>query len=254
MAARKTHLNLTTFTVGGVASIASVKDATWRVQNASTNEKALAGRHAKHVLNKRQLLITASLMQQVGGAGQTNLDTSVYTVGGVDYLGDLKNGRLLIETIADEGSGQADEWTFPNATGTEITVEADQLILAAATVSLLNTAGGAKAGLNVTVAFTVGGAVYSCPMFMSAAEKRVEEDRIILLGLEFAQRGTPTLSGQTLLTLIATGTSVGTYSIDDSIDTVSGNCILMRAEMQFNDAGIVMDQFTFEGQGTPTFG
>lgn len=254
MAARKTHLDLTTFTVGGVASVASVKDASWRVQNASSNEKPLGGRHAKHLLNKRQLTISASLMQQVTGAGQTNLNITLYTVGGTDYIGDLKNGRLLIETMADEGSGARDEWTFPNATGTEISIEAEQLVLSAATVTLFNTAGGAKAGLEVTVAITVGGAVFSCPMLMTAAEKREEEDKVLLLGVEFAQRGTPSLSGQTLLTLICTGTAVGTYSIDDGVDTVSGNCLAMRAEIRFNDASIVMDQFTFENQGTPSFG
>lgn len=254
MSARKTVLDLATFSLGAVSQLANLKDASWRVDNVTEEEQPVSTRQGKVELVKRRLSIQASIMQAVTGVRQTNLNTAVYTIGAVDFLGDLRGGTLTIETVSDEGSGLADEWTYPNPVGTRISLEADQLILANATTSLFNTAGGVASGLNVTVAITVGDLVFSCPFKMTAAEKRFEDGKVILLGLEFEQRGSPTISGNTLLVLITTGLASAAYSMDDSVDTISGTCMMTRAVIRFDDAKIIDDMFSFEGQGAPTFG
>jgi hypothetical protein len=99
---------------------------------------------------------------------------------------------------------------------------------------------------------SVGGVVLVLPITLTSAEIATERDGLILVNIEFEQRGTPTtVSGSTLLTSVLTGTTLIAFvATITTIGTYTGSTLIDSATFTVPEQGIVTEQYNFKGLGT----
>ena len=106
--------------------------------------------------------------------------------------------------------------------------------------------------VETSLSLTVGGATLVLPITLTSAEYTVERDGLILVNVEFEQRGTPTtVSGVTLLTSVLTGTTLIAFvATIATVGTYTGSTLIDSATFTIPEQGIITEQYNFKGLGT----
>lgn len=243
--------DLSAYTLGGTSYLGDFTNVSFKVGANVAEGKGGAQRHANAVPVKRMFEAKTEIMRTVTGARQTTLDLSVCSLV-ADIMAKVRNLTLNISTTLQECSARADQFETYQSTATKFTGSATLQILDADTTTILDTLNGSLAGLSTTLSVTIGGVVLVLPVTLTGAEITVERDNLILVAVDFEQRGTPTTcTGSTLLTSVMTGTTLITVVCTiATLGTYTGNTAIESATLTIPESGIVTEQYNFKGLGT----
>lgn len=262
MADRQTYLDISVFSLGG-SWLNNLVSADYSFSPQLVEGRTVPMRWARGVVVGQRNTIRARLNRGTAPAWKVNLDVSVFDVGGNVLKGNLKRGSITVTTDAEDGKGIADRHGFPNALGTDVTIEGELLYSGTADRALIQLMDDAVSALSVTATVTVGGESIELPCVIeditwSGQVRGIQRYRIRLrlegtLGANGGMTAVPTHS---LLASILTGTSVvavqvkTSAALGDGFD-VTGNALITSARVVFEDAQLIQDEFDLELQGAP---
>lgn len=257
---------MTAFTVtpnaGGsppsVAMLGVLKAFAFQADNDEVDAAGLADRY-ELMLNVKQGQ-SVDFTTFIAGSGEpalTNLDVSLWELGGTNYLGSIRSGKLEVATVSREASGIASAYKSPNSTRTKVKLSTQKLVLS--NVAFLGTLlTGAVTAFDVTAAVTWGSAAFSMPMTIKSAVQRVEREEVQLEEVVCTGKGTPTgpadnsLLGNILLgtsqVALATDTGGGQYNTGEGMWA-----LITKLTTQFADAGCIEQSGQFVFQGPASF-
>jgi len=238
--------------------LALLKTFSFRADNDQVDAGGLADRYTvNQAVKQGQVADFIVFMSGSGGLLASNLDITVWTLGGTAYLGSIRKGAIRVTTVQRERSGIADAYKYPNATRTQVEVLTEKLVIVSAPfVSALMT--GSVASFNVTAAITFGATVFSCPMSIKSARHTVDRDELQMEEVVMTLAGTPTgPTDSSLLGNILLGTSLVTLSADTGggvYETGSGQTALIaKLNTTFNDSSLIEQSGTLAIQGGSTW-
>ncbi|MDR3691181.1 MAG: hypothetical protein P4L46_17505 [Fimbriimonas sp.] len=217
-----TALHFAAFNLGGTDLLAVLKSFSFEAVNEQADAGGLADRYSIHqaVKQSQKAKFTVHL-PGTGGLLASNLDITLWTIGGTGYLGTIRRGVIRATTTHKDGSGIADAYAFPNATRTSVEVHTEKLIVTSAPFldTLLT---GSASSFDLTAAISFAGTAFSCPMSIQSGKHTVDRDEMQMEEVVLTLAGTPTgpsdssllgnmLLGTALVTLSA-NTGGGTYA------------------------------------------
>ncbi|GEM_PF-6679412 len=119
----------------------------------------------------------------------TNLNVSVFTLGGAQYIDDLEDASISFEIENDEARAIKDQWSYVYATGRSFTVESSVFVSPSAALVALAASGSAQ----VTFSYVTGGATYAGTGLITSANhstgRGLQKQKITIKG-----QGAPTVS------------------------------------------------------------
>lgn len=193
------------------------------------------------------------------GACGTNLDISVFTIGGDAYLGDLTSGNINAQHTLEDGDGVADQFAFPNITKKAVSMDATLLIPDDAVDvpllhSMLDDSGTTQ--LSVSVVINLGlGLTLTLPAVMTATGYSKDRGALDKLNVSFMSSGatitansptqrtifTQAMTGDAVLAMVATVFTDEEYQATGVIESLS---------VAFNNGAITTMSGTMAIQGT----
>lgn len=192
-------------------------------------------------------------LKSSGAAPLTNLDVTLFSIGGTAYLGSVRSGSIEASTTYKEGSGIAAAYKYPVATKTKVVVHTKRLVLT--DVSFLSTLlTGAVATFDVTAAISFGGTAFSMPMTLKSAKHTVDREETQFEDVILTPKGAPTgpadnsLLGNVLLgssqVALAVNTGHGQYNTAEA-----AWALVTKLTTKFEDADCIQQsgQFIFQG-------
>lgn len=186
----------------------------------------------------------------------TNLDVSVWSIGGTAYLGSLRGGSIDVTTTAKEGSSIASAYKFPVATRTKIQVSSKHLVLTNVAF-LSNLLSGSGSAFDVAVTITFGSNSYTAPMTLKSAKHTVDREETHFEDVVLTPKGTPTgPSDNSLLGNILLGTSQVALAVDTGhgqySTAESAWALISKLSTKFEDGDLIEQsgQFMFQGPAT----
>ncbi len=253
-----TSLNFAAFSIGGTDMLALLRTFAFSVENEQVDAAGLADRYVVHqVVKQSQSAEFTVFVNGSGGLRASNLDITLWSIGGTAYLGAIRAGSIVATTESRDRSGIADAYQFPNATRTQVEVRTEKLVIVSAPfVESLMT--GSISSFNVTATITFAGSAFSCPMSIKSARHSISRDELQMEEVVLTLAGTPTgPSDSSLLGNILLGTSLvslsaatggGTYA------TGTGQTALIdRLTTSFKNAALVQQTGTLTMQGAGTW-
>jgi hypothetical protein len=187
----------------------------------------------------------------------TNLDITLYSIGGTAYLGSVRGGSIEATTTYKEGSGIASAYKYPVAAKTKVIVLTKKLVLT--DVSFLSTLlTGAVSTFDVTASITFGGSAFSMPMTLRSAKHTIDREETQFEDVILTPKGAPTgpadnsLLGNVLL---------GTSQVALAVDTGHGQyntaeaawALITKLTTKFEDANCIEQSGQFQFQGPATY-
>lgn len=269
MGARNTSLNLVAFSVnphagGNLSYLCNLTDIRVKTSNELVDGRCITESFEYMQLAKKGMTFSATMNQSATANTkpmQTNLDASVYSIGGTSYLGDLTSFSMSLTNNSKEGSGLADVYQYGNVTGRVLTISGAHLIASGVVLQPLIDiiVDGNAAAQAVTTVFTGGLADFSLPTILESIEWSSSRDGLQEYNVGLKPRGAPTTpSGTTSIIGCAfNGADVTMY-----LDTGSGqfgasgsrlSAIITGFQLEVKDRAIITHQVEFMVQGTPSF-
>lgn len=248
--ARKTHLDVATVSLFGTDYHKKFDNMSIETNDTEQDGRGVAERYADHVPTKTASRISFNMFQTVSTIRQSMLDMTILTYDGSDILGNCRSGRMAVNTQTDDGEGGGDQFIFPFACGTDITVEAQlQVVANAAFQSIMR---GPIDDRRVLMAVSTPGFEFSIPIVLLGATHGVQVGRIqtenIRLGLR--NGSISGVTGDTLLTSLFTGTCIGAGSIDTGDDEYTFSSMLaMSGGLEWSSGALIMSPISFMAQG-----
>jgi len=256
-------LNFAAFTVtpnaGGspasVAMLAYLKTFAFEPQNKQADAGGLADRYPV-MLNVKQsqpIDFTAFVPSSGSEPVLTNLDVSLWTLGGTAFLGSVRSGSLEVTTVSRDASGIASAYESPSATRTIVQLKTQKLIVS--DVSFVSTLlSGSVSSFDVAAAVTFGGAAFAMPMTIKSARHIVDREELQLEDVVLTPKGAPTgPSDNSLLGNILLGTSQVALAIDTGggqySTAESAWALITKLTTRFQDGACLEQsgQFVFQG-------
>lgn len=251
MSLRKSALNVALFTVGGTSFLGDTKTWDFSIDVSDDDCRVAEDRYHASVPTKKALTFSIERIPHVTGVCQSNLNISVWSIGGNSYLGELESGSISITTDTQDGSGVADIWQFPNSVGTDLEIQTNQFITTNSALFQL-AAQNNISGIQVALIITLGGTSITVNGTMTAASHRIEAGQLQMTGVTFKLRGTPTAAtGDAIVLEILTGDSFVAWEIDTGAGAYSGDAIITQTTINFNQAQLLSMQHTLANQGAP---
>lgn len=253
MADRKTALDVSSITIAGTDFKDRTIDASIVGEVTNEDGKSFVDRYSEAAATKYKLTFSTEMLRGANDARITNLDVTVFTIGGTAQIGNIKSGSINVETKASENAGIKDKWTFPNSTGTDIELRGTLFVTTVAT-ELATIGGGVLANLKVACTVTINAQSVVLAGLITNATLRATRDGVQEYDVTIKLRGSGSLAaaGQAILVDVITGDAIVTYSLNVDGNTYSGNALIMRASVDFSDGQLLRERFEFENQGTPT--
>lgn len=246
--------NLSVFTLGGTSYLADFENVSFEISSMMEEGKGGAQRHSNEVAVKREFKASCSLMRTVTSVRQTELDLAALDLGAIDLLADVRTLTLNVNTVTQECSARADQYHTYQAVGTKFSGSGTLQVQDAATTDLVESMVGTLASLQTTLTIDLGGTTAELPVTLTKAGYTIERDGLYIIAFEFTQRGTPTsISGNTLLALILTGTAL--CAIVTTITTLgnrSGSTLIESCTINLPEQGILKETYNFMGLGAPS--
>lgn len=248
---RLTHLDVSAYSIGGTSYLGNFKATTFDIDPTVVEGKAVSQRHDRGVVTKRKLTFKTDELLTATSVRKTNLDVTVFTVGGTGYLGRLKSGSIKVTSTTKDGSGIADEWESPVCVATGYEISGTFQI--ASTADFMALAGGARAGLNAVVSVSLGGTTFTAPMVLSKASHKIDVDDLQIEDVTFTAGGLPTAaSGNAVLASVALGTAEMAFAATTGAIGYAGTAIATETNLQFADGQILSASHSFACEGAPT--
>ena len=258
-----TGLDVTAYSVGGGSQLALLKNLALIADNDQQDGAGLSDRYeVNQVVKQGQTWdFTSFFPSLTSGLQASNLDVTLWSIGGTAFLGLLRSGSIEVTTVTKERSGIAAAYKFPNPTRTKIQVSCDLLTVTNGTTAFAEFANmltDTVTGFNVAVAITFAGEAYVCPMNLKYGKATWARDEMTMENLVLTGQGTPTgPSDSTLLgnTLIGTGlVALDFVNSGGEFKTGSGqSALITRLSTQFSDAQLIEQTGTFAIQGAMTY-
>lgn len=254
-----TNLDITALTIGGNSYLRNAEGVSFDFGFPLDDAHGIAMRHKHRVATKRRNTFTVPMFRYTNARPRTNLDVQLFDFGTEELLADLRSGSIRITTDTQEGSGLADEDTFPLPVGTNIEVSGSLLARGGADLTVLAAIGdGALTGLEVTMAVTINGVAFAMPMVVSSASLSKQRGAPQAWEITMEPQATMTsdygitedMAGVPLFQSLISGSAFAAFSVvtADGL-TLSGNSVLLSGECAFDDQAVVRDTFEFEVQG-----
>jgi len=242
-----------------VAMIGLLKAFTARAENDEVDAGGLADRY-ELMMNVKQgqtIDFTTFLASTGSEPVLTNLDISLWELGGTNYLGSIRSGKLEVTTANREASGIASAYKSPSATRTSIRLTTQKLVLT--NVSFLGTLlSDSVSSFDVAAAITWGGVAFAMPMTIKSAKHTVDREEMQLEEVVCTGKGAPTgPSDNSLLGNVLLGTSQVALAIDTGggqYNTGSGMwALITKLTTEFADANCIEQKGQFVFQGPAVF-
>ena len=248
-----TGLSLVAFVVGTNDLLARLRTADLAFDNEQAEGKGARDRYDYAMNVKQGQKLDFTVFKDATGKPGTNLNVTVWTIGGTDFLTSCRGGNLSVTTKTDEGSYIAEFNKVPVAVGTgcEISIETMQFTNAALARTM---AAGTVASFDVTVVITYAGETFNAPMTLKGTVVKVDREKITMQNATLTLKGTPTAPNTTtLLGAILLGTAAVGLAYDTGGDawyTGEGQyCLITKLDIRFADAAIIEQTGTLEVQG-----
>ena len=241
-----------------VAMLAYLKAFTFEPQNKQVDAGGLADRYPV-MLNVKQAqpLDFTVFMPNTGTPPVepvlTNLDISLWSIGGTAYVGSVRSGSIDVTTITKEASGIASAYQSPSATRTNVQVKTQKLVVG--NVAFLgNLLTGAVTSFDVTAAITFGGVAFTMPMTIKSARHSVDREEMQLEDVVLTPKGAATgPSDNSLLGNILLGTAQVSLVADTGGGVYSTSegawALITKLNTRFQDGACIEQsgQFVFQG-------
>lgn len=255
MANPLTSLNMAAFDIDGGDLLALLKTASVSGDNDAADARGISDRYEFNLAVKQGQKVDFTVFQLNGSSVvDTNLDISLWSIGGTDFLGSVRGGAINISTSAKEGSSIASEYKYPVPTSTPIEITTDRMIFSTAITDDLLT--GVQADFAVTVSIHFGGQTVTLPMMLQAGSVKMDRGEITMENVTLKGRGTPIAAGGSLMAKILTGTAAVGVTLDNGGTTYATDggqyAIITRLNTRFADAAIIEMEGTLEVQGALT--
>lgn len=255
-----THLDVALATLNNgsaVSMLGKFKAMGLSPEIVTADGRAVSQRYGNEVETKRRMAFTIDeLITSGSNVRQTNLQISVFSIGGEDILFRLRGGSLSVDTVTDEVSGVADLFESEVAVATNFQIDSNYRVdlNPAFMQTILD---GASADLKVTALVNLGGVQATLPCLLKTGSLSIDSSKAQMENVTLANAGTPSsVSGNPLLVSILTGTGAFGYSFQTSSGTggaaVSGNALLKSTRISFDNAAIIGASHSFVGLGQPT--
>jgi hypothetical protein len=260
-----TALNMAAFTVtpnvggspGPVAMLGLLKTFGAKADNDQVDAAGLADRYELAMNVKQgQTIDFTTFLEGSAEPVLTNLDVSLWELGGTNYLGSIRSGKLEVTTVGKESSGIASAYKSPSATRTSVRLTTQKLVLSnVAFVGQLIS--GTVASFDVAASVTWGTAAFVMPMTIKSAKHTVAREEMQFEEVVCVGKGSPTgPSDNSLLGNILLGAAQVALAIDTGggqYDTGSGMwALITKLTTEFADANCIEQtgQFVFQGPAT----
>ena len=266
--AEKTGLDVSLFTLGTPAAersyLGTLKSLTIEAENDLVDARGLADAFEFNQVVKQAQRLRFTVMLDRGDGGDvgrrmTNLDVTVWTLDGPDYVSQIQSGEIKIVTPVKDRSALKNLEKVPVPVGgIQVTLYSDMVVIdsAALTQQLLTSA---ISGFKVSVGITYGGSSVALPMIFKSAQHKLDRDELQLESAVLEIRGTPSVSGaNTILGEVLGGTTsfafeletgaghYGTSAADESHAAQVG--VLTQLEVAFKAGHVVEMTGTLEIQ------
>lgn len=262
MSVKATSLLVTTADLNSIDYLEEFREFDLKFDNTLVDARGIADRYLNHQMTKQKQSVdvtyhwydtVASLDLQA-----TNLNISLWTLGGTAYLSQIKSGTFDVVNSGPETSGIAETYEFPQPTATDWTLTSDIMIISEAAFSyLMSTA--TQGQFAVTVAFTFSGEPVTADGILNMTSHKVVRGEVQMENVTIkAKGGTPTTSGDTtsLLYLALVGAAVTSYDIDTGVNEYATGetqtAMISRYNLNFRDKSLIEQVITLELQGGQT--
>ncbi len=259
--------DLAVFTVDSNDLLTYWKDATLTIDNQDDDGSPVVRVGGMAQIVKSGFSLSASLMTAGGSAPEkrSNLDITAWSIAGSELKGSLRSGTLTIRHTTDEGSGAGERWKFPLVTKKFIEISGEIQASDTEALAQLLPSKAASATLSdayVTVTITFAGITVTLPMAVTQLEHKFSDGKIQTFGITLKGRspdsGTyPTAPTGSSSLLEKAFNAIAAYAFTFTSHTskgtaYTGNVVLDTLTIQFNDAQLLMANYTWMGQGTLT--
>jgi hypothetical protein len=257
-----THLDVSLLTLNdGVANqyLGKFRGLSQDFAATMADGRAVASRYGKSVSVKRGFTFSIEELITLSSVRQSNLNITLFTLGGVAMLGRLRGGSLNVTTETDEASGAADLWMYPVATGTTFELTGDLRVDSNPVLTQV-LGSGVAADQEFSAQIAVGGNAATLPVVLRSSSHKSDVGKVQIESVTMEGAGDPTgvssttspifvdiLAGTALIAYTAKTTTGGTTQA-----TVAGNALITSTRLTFNDAGLLTASHTFTNVGTPT--
>ena len=243
-----------------VASTATLESFSFNISPTEADGAGLGQAYGFAQLCKIATSIDAKCKMVGTTARTTNLDISVFSIGGVDYLGTLKSGSVKVVNATADGSGVADKFTYPNAVGSTITMTGKLLVPTVIHALLTAAMSATITTRNVALVITIGGITVTAPMLLASVVHTATRGGLQELDITLSGRGTPTTPATpaSIYVTAITGTAACTIWADTGAGQygLTGAripCIIEECSFDFADGAIVTNSWKFGLQGTVAY-
>jgi hypothetical protein len=243
--------------------LARLKTTSIMAENDQIDGRGIADRYELGMNVKQGQSVDFTVFQigpSAGSGGEplaTNLDVSLWTIGGTAFLGLLRSGSLEITTATKEGSGVSAAYKYPVAVGTKVQLTS-QVEVGTYSGWMNTLLTGVATAFDVTASATIGGEAFSMPMTMKSGKHTVDREEIQQVEMVLTGKGTPTgPTGNSLIGNILLGSAQVALAIDTgggSYSTASMMfALITKLNVKVEDAQIIEISGTFEFQGPATY-
>lgn len=252
MANKKTNLDTSLFTLGGVDFLELVENMSFDLEVMTDLCKSVAERYGAEKGTKKEFKFSCDILQHVAAACASGLTLSVFTSDGTSYLGEIDGFDLDVTTETQNGDGATEVFRWPQAVGTDYNISAQKFITTNADW-MEDAIANNVTDIEVVVAFTVAGIVFSAPMILSSSKHSIQGGSLQMEDVSIKKGGTPTISGDALLVEILTGDAYLSWAADSDAGAYSGNALITSAKLGVKNGALVKSAYEFSNQGAPSF-
>lgn len=252
--ARKTHQQ------AGIITIGSVYTNTFRTLRVNYDDNTESGRsiaetYEEAVTTKSKMTFGGSLFRTVAGVRQTMLTMTLWTLGATVLLGRMRSGSIEGTTTLDEGSPGKDQWEYPFAMATDVTIKS--MLQIESTAAMAAIMAGAPAGRLATLHIAMGGFAGDIPVNLTNCIHEVDAQKIQTEDITFKLKGTISpvgMSGDPVIVNALTGSASGAFSLDTGakIYSAADGFVTTNFGMSFGSGQIIEDNFEFQAVGITT--
>lgn len=255
-----TNLSVLAFTPDGQNLLGNLQDITIRADNTVKDASGLADRFEfnQAVKQQTQMDFTVTMPSLISGLKASNLDITLWTIGGTAYLGQLRSGQISVTTKTSERSSIAQSAKFAQAVKTPYTVTSDFAVLnsAAFTKAMVNAA--TPTAFDVVAQITYGAETFEAPMVLKSASHEIKNESVQMEKVVLEAQGAPSSPVDTsLLGLVLTGNAAISIAVDTganqyytgSYASPTANALITKLDVKFADEAIIHITGTLMTQG-----
>jgi hypothetical protein len=250
---KKTSLNLTTALVNALDVKEQLQRLTLGGDGTTVDARGIADRYHLNQMTKQKQTVEFMYHWFNSSTGQeaTNLDISLWSIGGSAFLAELKSGNFSVENPPIETSGIAELYEYAQTTSTNVVVTTNKLIISSASLTTAFLTGSVPS-MSVTVNITFAGESISIPGLLKAAKVTINRGDATMEDVTIELQGTPTTPGDTssLIYTALIGSALVPFNFNTGVGTFSAvTAAITKLDIRFADKALIEQNLTLELQG-----